>query len=182
MELPLDRGAVGLIESSAKATAMNTTGNPYLPPQTDPVAPAGRNHFKDIATADLKKLRNDSHSIRTFSVLLILGAALMIVGVVVSLLRNEGGATMGMAELVIVGAAGGLNLLTAIGLMKRRIWARYLAMIMAVLALLGFPIGTLIGILLLVALGRSARLFGSDRLDHKMIDTEWRYRKANKIP
>lgn len=160
---------------------MDHTGNPYLPPQTDPVMIAGRNLFQDIATPDLKKLRNDSHSIRTFAVLLLLGVAVFGIAMIGLLMGGENRA-MGMLELAIIGVLGGLNLIAAIGLMTRRVWGRYLGFVSALFALLGFPIGTLIGILLLIALGRGARLFGPDRLEHKALNTEWKYRKANKIP
>jgi hypothetical protein len=160
---------------------MDTSGNPYLSPQTNPVMLAGRNLFPDIATPDLKKLRNDSHSIRTFMVLLLLGVVIFLLAGIGFLAGGKSGATA-MGEFAFFVVAGGLNLITAIGLMTRAVWGRYLGFVCAAFALLGFPVGTLIGILMLVALGRGARLFGPDRLDHKALNTEWKYRKANKVP
>ena len=161
---------------------MNDTANPYLTPLTDPVVAAARNDFHEIATPVLKKLRNDSSSIRTFAVLLLLGVVLMLAALLVPVFSDNAGGSVGMAELAIIGGFSAFNLATAIGLLKRSTWGRVLGFVSAAFALVGFPIGTLIGILVLVALGRGGRLFGPARLDHKALQREWKYRKANKIP
>lgn len=158
-----------------------STANPYLPPQTNPVAVAERNQFKDIATPDLKKLRNDSSTIRTFAVLVLIGATLMLVGSIAVLVGSDM-ATTGMTELAIMGILLPWYALTGVGLIRRQVWGRYLGFMTAAFSLLGFPIGTLIGVLVLISLSRSARLFGPDRLNHKALNTEWKYRKTNKVP
>ena len=46
--------------------------NPYATPQTDVSACLMRNDFPDLSYQQLKKLRNNSHSIRALMVLLLL--------------------------------------------------------------------------------------------------------------
>ena len=50
----------------------------------------------------------------------------------------------GVGGLLVL--SGGLNLVAGIGLLKLKSWARILALILAVLNLLAFPIGTVLGI------------------------------------
>ena len=56
------------------------------------------------------------------------------------------GAVLGGALLVF----GVLGLITGIGVLKNRGWGRILAIILAIPALLGFPIGTIFGIYVLI--------------------------------
>jgi hypothetical protein len=150
--------------------------NPYATPQSDVSITPERNDFKDIPTEKLKKLRNDSHSIRIVCALIILGLVVTIVSLFVSK-----GQQMGIPRLVFVLGSEGFYLVTLIGLIKRTNWGRIMGFIVGGLALLALPIGTLIGVLILVALGRSKELFGPDHLDHKSLEAEWKYRKKNKI-
>ena len=54
-----------------------------------------------------------------------------------------------------------LNLIGGIGILKRKNWARYLAMVLSVLDLFNFPIGTAFGIYCIWVLAKdeTARLF-----------------------
>lgn len=154
------------------------TDNPYAAPVSTTGIIAERNDFKDVPTDRLKKLRNDSHSIRTMAVLILIGVVISGIGFIAV------ATSMGSAELAVVAMLGCmvlLNLVTAIGFITRPKWARILGIVVAALMLLGFPIGTLIGILLLVALTRSKELFGPGRYPHKALNAEWKYRKQNKV-
>lgn len=152
--------------------------NPYATPESEVAVPMERNDFKEIPTKELKNLRNDSHSIRAVVFLIILGLAIMVIGGGTAVI--SGAAPQG-PELFMLLVLCGFNIAAAIGLMKRTTWGRILGFITGALMLLGFPLGTIIGIMVLVALGRGGRLFGPDRLHHKPLDAEWRHRKRNKI-
>lgn len=57
-------------------------------------------------------------------------------------------ATVGVIFLLLAGTAV-LYLLTGLGLLKYREWARWVAIALAVIGALGFPVGTVIGVLIL---------------------------------
>ena len=74
------------------------------------------------------------------------------------------GAT-GIILAVLFAAFGVADLLIAAGIAKGRPWARFAGTALAVLLLVGFPVGTVLGVLALMGLlGRDARdWFGSPR-------------------
>ena len=59
------------------------------------------------------------------------------------------GISVGMA---IVGGLGVVSLVVGFGLLKLRPWARWAAVVLAVLGLSRFPVGTVIGVLILIYL------------------------------
>jgi hypothetical protein len=77
-----------------------------------------------------------------------------------ALLGSGIAATCGGGFLLL---AGGLNLVTGIGLLNFKNWARILAIIFAILNLLAFPIGTALGIytLWVMLTGETQPLFQS---------------------
>jgi hypothetical protein len=158
--------------------------NPYAAPAFDPINPEilGRRAFANLDTKVLKQLRNDSHSIRTMAVLILLGVLFVLAWVAVAIAGSDVGSLgLGSSKLLIQGIILLFNLTTLVGLWKRTGWGRVLGFITAGIMLVGFPIGTLIGTLCLISLARGGRLFGPERLLHKELETEWKYRKKNKI-
>lgn len=157
-----------------------TAENPYATPAGDPTHPDAlpqRNQFAELTTKELRTLRNDSHSIRTMAVLLVLGV------VVLGLLGfTSFFARMGGLEVIALSGFVTLNLVTAFGLLRRNSWGRPLGFVVGGLMLLAFPVGTLIGVMCLFALGRGGRLFGPERLEHRALEQEWRHRKKHRIP
>lgn len=155
--------------------------NPYATPSSAASLPT-RNLFQDIPTKELKKLRNDSHTIRAVAALLILGLLIMLLAGGFLLFGNIGnGGPAGVFELIPLLIVGVLNSVVLVGLIKRANWGRILGFISGALMLFGFPLGTLIGVLFMVSLGRGKRLFGPDRLVHKQLEAEWKYRKRNRV-
>jgi hypothetical protein len=150
--------------------------NPYATPTDPGFVLAERRNFKDMPTRDLNKLRNDSHSIRAIAMLMMLGAGFVLL-VVGMMLAGEGGIYEAWLFEGIVLVQG----LVAFGLLKRPNWGRVVGFIAAVFMLLGFPVGTVIGVLFLISLVRGKRLFGPDRIPHKDLETEWKYRRKNKV-
>jgi lysylphosphatidylglycerol synthetase-like protein (DUF2156 family) len=60
---------------------------------------------------------------------------------------------MGVVFVVLLGVAL-LYLVVGVGLWRRREWSRWAALVLAVLGLLNFPVGTVIGVLVLIFLVR----------------------------
>lgn len=157
--------------------------NPYATPTDPGFILAERRNFKDMPTRDLNKLRNDSHSIRAIAALMLLSVLgfSIIFGSVIMVGISLGTSGVGMAELAAIGIFVIIPGFTGYALLKRPKWGRVVGFISGVFMLLGFPIGTLIGIFFLISLIRGERLFGPDRIPHKDLETEWKYRRKNKV-
>jgi hypothetical protein len=152
--------------------------NPYEAPaaETNPTDEA--EFFQELSYKELKKLRNHSSTITTLGVLWTLGALLQLFAAIALL---AAGAADEDATAPIVLVLGLFSTVSAIGAFTRAAWGRGIGILMCVLSLLGFPIGTLIGILGLIAFGNGARLFGPDRYIGKELNKEYKHRKRNKI-
>ncbi len=148
--------------------------NPYATPRSDVTVCLMRNDFPDIPFRRLKKLRNNSHSIRALMVLMIVVGILGTSGSLVTLVIERQESAFGGLVITI------LVFVTGIGLMRRSQWGRVLAIICSLCMLLLLPVGTIIGALALGALG-SKQLFGPNRINHRALETEFRYRRKNNI-
>lgn len=63
----------------------------------------------------------------------------------------------GIVLAVVFAAFGVLDLLIAAGIARGRVWARYAGIVMAIILLIGFPVGTILGAIALMGLlGRDA--------------------------
>ncbi|MGJ8671626.1 hypothetical protein [Rubritalea sp.] len=69
------------------------------------------------------------------------------------------------------------QLVCFIGLATRATWGRTMGFISCSLMLLNIPLGTLIGIVGLVALSKAPELFGPTRVTHKELKAEFKLRK-----
>ncbi|MCZ6796091.1 MAG: hypothetical protein O7J95_20980 [Planctomycetota bacterium] len=83
--------------------------------------------------------------------------------------------------LVVLLVLGAFQLTTAIACFRRASWGRISGMIVCSLMLLNIPVGTLIGVLGLVALAQGARLFGPGRYRPSDLRKELKYRKQHGI-
>ena len=162
--------------------------NPFSAPQTDPTAtgdingPLGALDHKTI-----KKLRNASHSIRTIGVLWGLGTIayavigiLSIAGVDEYDSRNQPGAMPPVLTGLLGLALSGLLGTAAWSCFTRPTWGRTLGIVLSALSLIGFPLGTLIGALLLYYFIGGKRLYGPDAIRHADISAEYKRRKATR--
>lgn len=161
--------------------------NVYAPPETDIRQQGGsEGHdpaLKDMSTKDLKKLFNHSNTIRTLIFLWCLGAVLMaIAGPILLVAGTTGKNASEMPIFGIIYLIGAVVQAAAIyGCWHRLPWGRRMGMIICVLSLPSFPIGTAIGIMGLMAFGKGKCLFGPDRLTHAQLKAEVAYRKAHNI-
>lgn len=151
--------------------------NPYIAPTDTGILIPERQNFKDMATIDLKKLRNDSHSIRAVAVLMLLGVGIISLAITGMMMTGQ----MGVLEMGLIFGLLSIQGVVCYAMLKRPNWGRVVGFISAVFMLLGFPVGTLIGIFFLISLVRGERLFGPDRLLHKDLEAEWKYRRKNKV-
>ncbi len=148
--------------------------NPYATPESDVVGTPQRKDFPELTTKELRKFWNHSSSIRALVFLFFfVGVAGILVTWVLMAGKQFLGAYFSLCLTVIVFISG-------VGLMKRSEWGRSLSMVLCVLALIAFPLGTIIGILSLMALG-CGKLFGPERFVHRELDEEMKYRKRNRV-
>jgi phosphotransferase system glucose/maltose/N-acetylglucosamine-specific IIC component len=99
---------------------------------------------------------------RIFYVLAVLGA---IGAVLLSVLALSAGAfgALTFIRLVLYLALAGLSWITGRGIDDQKPWARTVGIVLGLLELLNFPIGTVIGVVILIYLNRASRagLFAS---------------------
>ncbi len=74
-------------------------------------------------------------------------------------------------------ALGLILLLAAAGTVIRKSWYDILGIILCIISLIGFPIGTLLGIWGLTALNPNNNLFGKQRYFNKDISREYKLRR-----
>ena len=98
--------------------------NPYAAPVSDVTTTQLRTNFTDLPFKQLKKLRNDSHSIRAFIALLFLGTVISLISSFVKLPELNPVALAGFAVAALL-------VVTAVGLIIRSSWGRILGMIVA---------------------------------------------------
>jgi len=69
----------------------------------------------------------------------------------------------------------------AYGSWIRPSWGRILGVLFCILSLFAIPIGTIVGVLGLIAYGRGSSLFGENRYESKILEDELKYRKKYKM-
>ena len=89
-----------------------------------------------------------------FDVLAVLAGIAIVYGIV---LRATGDTRMGLFYFAWNGGYAALSLITARGIDRRRGWAKVLAWLIALLSLLNIPVGTIIGIVVIVYLRRAGK-------------------------
>lgn len=131
------------------------------------------NALTSLPTKEIKKLYNLSRSVRALSFFWLLAISLCVV--------YTATATPGTLALVMFPTFAVLAAFAAVGIWLFQNWSRILSMILCVILLLAFPIGTIFGILGLSALWGSKRLFGPNRLSQKQLQKELEHRKLNNV-
>lgn len=150
--------------------------NPYAAPQTDVGITPSRANFYDIDTKSLKKLRNNSHTLRTLGLL----NALAVFVILFLLIITEFFAG-NMKTSVIMSGSALFGIASAYSFWSRPHWGRVMGYICCAVMLIGIPIGTLVGILGIIALAQGGVLFGANRYPHGKLEKEWKYRKKHNI-
>ena len=151
---------------------MNET-NPYSAPQTDVHANrAITDKLQGLAFKQLKKLYHRSCNVNAITFLLGLG----LIGLaIVSMLPNA--EYEPFMRFVFVGLAVFYGV-AVVGLFKRTAWGRILGIIVCIISLINIPIGTAIGAFGLFAFFGAPELFGSNRVTHRELKSEFKLQKA----
>lgn len=151
-----------------------SSANPYAAPTADLSEPKfGRKEFTSLSTKQLKVLRNHSRTIRTLGALWIVAAIVLILSTM----------TGGLESKVIAAVIGFLCFVAAsiYACYARPIWGRAVGIVFCCGILFGFPIGTIFGILGLIAFIQGRQLFGPERFLGKDLEREYKYRKKNDV-
>lgn len=162
--------------------------NVYAPPETDiRQSSSGEGHdpaLRPMSTKDLKKLFSHSNTIRVLIFLWCLGLAFLALAVPVMFIAAASGDKEAVVSLimgVLFLIFGALQAAGVYGCWNRLPWGRTVGIVLCVLSLPSFPLGTIIGILGIIAFSGGSRLFGPDRLTHERLKAEVAYRKANHV-
>lgn len=155
--------------------------NPYQAPvaQNETATPAPT--YKQLHTVELNKLYHRSRNIGAIAALCTIGVIVM--GFVASMPLiepNEFQDSESQAVIAILGSIGLFQLIAAIGLFKRTSWGKILGFVVCAIMLVNIPIGTLIGIVGIIALSQGGDLFGANRITHKELKAEFILRKQQK--
>jgi Protein of unknown function (DUF2569) len=130
-----------------------------------------QNTLTSLSTKEIKKLYNLSRSVRALSFFWLLVIALCVVFTAT--------AAPGTMALVMFPTFAVLAAFAAVGIWLFQSWSRILSMVLCVILLLAFPIGTIFGVLGFIALWGSKRLFGPNRLSQKQLHKELEHRKLD---
>ena len=158
------------------------TENVFAPPRATVDVRTGPGELWDLSWKDLRKLYYASVNIRTIGVLNVIGSLLLIAVLAIPFFTGSASAQPGSLVPVVafIFVATALSLLVAWTAFARPGWGRWFGIVMLVIGLINFPIGTLISIWGLVAYIQGRRLFGADRLTHKEVADVYKLRKVDK--
>jgi hypothetical protein len=149
---------------------MNTQ-NPYSPPlATDSPAFGGNSQFSDLDDKALNKLYYRSCNVSGIAILLLFGLVFLVIAIAMP------ETDLGLPKPVFMGLAL-FYLIAIIGMFMRTSWGRVMGIIVCILTLINIPLGTVIGIVGLFAFIKAPNLFGSGRVLHKDLKTEFKLRK-----
>ena len=157
------------------------TDNVFAPPQAELETRVGPEELWDMEYKQVRKLAMASLNIRALGALWGLGALAILAGVAVLVSAGNPDAregAVGLAALFFV--SGGLSAAASYTAYARPRWGRGLGIVLCILGLLNFPIGTAIGAVGIFAYVQGARLFGPDKLLHKDVMAVYKQRKKDK--
>lgn len=152
------------------------TDNVFAPPRSNVAVHTGPDELWDLSWKDLRNLYYASVNIRALGVLNVIGVAILALAFMVPAREAASAAPL----YVFLAGAGALSLLMAWTAFSRPGWGRPFGIVMLVLGLLNFPLGTLISIVGLIAYVRGRRLFGVDKILHKDLADVFKQRKVEK--
>ena len=160
----------------------NAGDNVFAPPRAQLDTREGPQALWDLSWKDIRKLYLASVNVRALGVLYAIGAVgvLALVGITLS---NPAATARGGVEslpLALLAGIGVIEIAGAVTSFTRPVWGRWLGIVLCVMSLLSFPLGTLIGIIGLIAYAQGGKLFGADRFMHKDVAAVYKQRKKDK--
>lgn len=148
--------------------------NPYAAPSAAAFTAAPEHGvLREMPTKQVKRLFSYSSTIRAMSVLWAIGVVIELIAA--GVLASQGQYLFAAFYVVVAG----IQTPASIGCFTRKTWGRTWGIVLSCIGLIGFPIGTLISILVLIALTKGAALFGPDAIAHADLKAEVKYRKKN---
>lgn len=145
--------------------------NPYAAPAA-PVLTVEQTPLADRSPEQIRKLYHRSVNADAIAFLMSLGLVIMIGALfAVSKVGNPVG-------MLVIAGIGLFFLVTVIAIFKRAAPGRVLGIIGCCLMLLNFPIGTLIGILGIIAFAGAKELFGPNRIPRAVVKAAYKAMKA----
>lgn len=155
--------------------------NVFAPPRSDVEVQEGPDALWELDWKGIRKLYLASVNVRALGMLYGLAAfGTLVSGGVGILMPAQPQLKYMPALMAIFIAIGLLYLVACVTSYTRPSWGRWLGIGVATLSLFSFPIGTIIGILALIAYIQGARLFGPDRFLHKDVVLAYKQRKKEK--
>jgi hypothetical protein len=151
------------------------TDNAFAPPRANLETQTGPQELWEMPFKDLKKLYLASVNIRALGILYGLGA---LGGLVAGVLLVNGSMESGLAFVLL--GSGVVSVAACISSYTRPGWGKVVGILLCILSLFNFPLGTLIGILGLIAYYNGGKLFGPNRLLHKDVVAVYKVRKKDK--
>jgi hypothetical protein len=152
---------------------MSEAGNPFAPPRASVEVREGPNELWAMPFKELRKIYHASHTFRALGFLY--GLVAIGCGAVMTMFGfNAHGADMTLLILFVIVLATAAASVTSY---TRQEWGRGLGGFLCILMLFMIPIGTVIGILGLVAYFQAGKLFGAGRLEHGDVILVYRQRK-----
>ena len=152
---------------------MNET-NPYSTPQTDVSTHVEvSDHLRDLDFKRLKKMYHRSSNVNVITFLLGLGM------IFITFAALAPDSTNSIEMRIFLFGLASLYAIAVVGLFKRTAWGRILGIMISILTLFGFPLGTLIGACGLFAFFGAPQLFGKNRVTHREVKAEFYLQKAN---
>lgn len=149
--------------------------NPYAAPQTNVANPIiGDEQFKSLDFKELKKLYYRSCNVSSITFLLVLG--LLFISTLFFIPDFWQGQEVQVFRYILIGITV-FYTITIVGLFLRTSWGRIMGIIVCFMALINIPFGTIIGAFGLFAFFCAPQLFGSNRITHKALKTEFKLQK-----
>ncbi|MBC8022917.1 MAG: hypothetical protein H7Y14_07345 [Burkholderiales bacterium] len=155
--------------------------NVFAPPRASLDVHEGPEALWEMPFKEVRKLYLASVNIRALGVLYALGALSLLATAGITAASPAGTAgpsPPGLIALLI--ALGIISVAATVSSYTRPKWGRVLGIILCGISLVSFPLGTLIGILGIIAYVQGGKLFGPDRLHHKDVALVYKQRKKDK--
>lgn len=161
-----------------------TQADVFAPPRSNVEVREGSEVLWAMTWKEVRRLYMASINIRALGFLYILP----VVGIIalMSAMMMTGGPTAADAESLggwvaaLLGIGVVLYAAAAYACFARPAWGRWLGIVLCAVGLLNFPMGTLIGIIGLIAYAQGGKLFGAARIAHKDVVLVYKQRKKDK--
>ena len=152
-------------------------GNPYQSPKSE-VQIFEPMNFKELSFKNLKRLQYHSRTIRAMSYVWLIATPLLFFSLYGLIGLRPSEIDLNVVKLILLVIYLPLQILLEI---KRIAFGRWSGIVLCLITMLVWPIGTIFGLLGLVAYVAGGKLFGENKITHKELEMEYKHRRKNKI-